>query len=63
MLQADAGEEWFNTITQKYHHVLGTLRDIFFCNMFGHRDVDCHKRNMKYMRFYACNKLRHIAKE
>ena len=31
--------------------------------MFGHRAVDCYRRNMKYMRCYACNKLGHIEKE
>ena len=30
MLQPDAEVEWFKTITQKDHHVLGTLRDIVF---------------------------------
>jgi len=30
MLQLDAEVEWFKTITQKDHHVLGTLRDIVF---------------------------------
>ena len=30
MLQPDAEVEWFNTITQKDHHVLDTLRDIVF---------------------------------
>ena len=29
MLHPDAEEEWFKTITQKYHHVPSTLRDIF----------------------------------
>ena len=30
MLQPDVEIEWFKTITQKDHHVLGTLRDIVF---------------------------------
>jgi len=29
MLQPDAEVEWFKTITQKDHHVLGALRDTF----------------------------------
>ena len=35
----------------------------FSCNMFGHKVVDCYRRNMKHVRCYACNKLGHIAKE
>jgi hypothetical protein len=35
----------------------------FSCNMFGHKAVDCYRRNMKHVRCYACNKLGHIAKE
>jgi len=35
----------------------------FACNMFGHKVVDCHRRNLKHVRCYACNKLGHIAKE
>jgi len=31
--------------------------------MFGHKDIDCYRRNMKHIRCYACNKLGHIAKE
>jgi len=30
ILQPDAEVEWFKTITQKDHHVPGTLRDIVF---------------------------------
>jgi len=30
MLQPDVEEEWFKTITQKDHHVPGTLRDFVF---------------------------------
>ena len=35
----------------------------FSCNMFGHKAIDCYRRNMKHMRCYACNKLGNIAKE
>jgi len=35
----------------------------FACNMFGHKAIDCYRRNMKHIRCYACNKLGHIAKE
>ena len=35
----------------------------FSCNMFGHKVVDCYRRNMKHVRCYACNKLGHIVKE
>ena len=28
MLQQDAEVEWFKTVTQKDHHIRGTLRDI-----------------------------------
>jgi hypothetical protein len=31
--------------------------------MFGHRAVDCCRRNMRHVRCYTCNKLAHIAKE
>jgi len=30
MLQPDAEVEWFKTITQKYHHIPISLRDIVF---------------------------------
>ena len=30
MFQQDAEVEWFKTITQKDHQLVGTLRDIFF---------------------------------
>jgi len=30
MLQQDAKVEWFKTITQKDHQLVGTLRDIVF---------------------------------
>ena len=30
MLQRDAEEEWFKTITQKDHHIIGNLMDISF---------------------------------
>ena len=29
----------------------------FACNMFGHKDVDWYRRDMKHVRCYACNKL------
>ena len=35
----------------------------FSCNMFGHRVVDCDRRNMRHVRCYTCNKLGCIAKE
>ena len=35
----------------------------FACNMYGHKAVDCYRRNMKHVRCYACNNLGHIAKE
>jgi len=35
----------------------------FACNMFGHKVIDCYRRNMKHVRCYACNKLGHRAKE
>jgi len=51
------------------HHTERSLHSKYFqgycfsCNMFGHKAVDCYRRNMKHMRCYACNKLGHIAKE
>ena len=35
----------------------------FSCNLFGHKAIDCYRRNMKHIRCYACNKFGHIAKE
>jgi len=35
----------------------------FSCNMFGHKAIEYFRRNMKHVRYYACNKLGHIAKE
>lgn len=35
----------------------------FSCNMFGHKAIDCYRRNMKHVRCNACNKSGHIAKE
>jgi len=35
----------------------------FSCNMFGHKAIDCNKRNMKHVRCYACNKFGHKVKE
>lgn len=35
----------------------------FSCNMFGHKDIDSFRRNMKHIRCYACNKFGHIEKE
>jgi len=35
----------------------------FACNMYGHKSIDCYRRNMKHIRCYACNKLGHIANE
>ena len=35
----------------------------FSCNMFGHKAVDCYRRNMKHVRCYACDKFGHIANE
>ena len=51
------------------HHTERTSRSRYFkgycfaCNMFGHRAVDCYRRNMKHVRCYACNRLGHIAKD
>jgi len=35
----------------------------YFFNMFGHKAINCYRRNMKHVRCYACNKFGHIAKE
>ena len=51
------------------HHTKRSSRSRYFkgycfsCNMFGHKAVDCYRRNMKHVRCYACNKLGHIARE
>ena len=34
----------------------------FSCNMFGHKAVDCYRRNMKHVRCYACNNFGHKSK-
>lgn len=33
------------------------------CNMFGHKVTNCYRKDMKHVRFYACNNLGHTAKE
>ena len=35
----------------------------FSCNMFGQKEIDCNRRNMKHVRCYACNKFGHKARE
>jgi len=35
----------------------------FACNAYGHKEIDCNRRNMKYVRCYSCNKLGHKARE
>jgi len=35
----------------------------FYCNMFGHKAIDCYRGNMKHIICYGCNKFGHIAKE
>ena len=35
----------------------------FTCNAYGHKAIDCNRRNMKYVRCYSCNKLGHKARE
>eukprot|EP00253_Pinus_taeda_P022515 PITA_22515 len=35
----------------------------FACNMFGHKTIDCNRRNMKHVRCYACNKFGHKERE
>ena len=35
----------------------------FSCNIFGHKAINCYRRNIKHVRCYACNKFGHIAKE
>lgn len=35
----------------------------FACNAFGHKEIDCKRRNMKYVRCYTWNKLGHKARE
>lgn len=32
----------------------------FSCKMFGHKAINCYRRNMELMRCYACNKFGHI---
>jgi len=59
MLQPSAEVEYFKLIivTQKDHQLLGTLRDIVFLAMFGHKAIDFYRRNMKHIRCYDCNKF------
>ena len=57
MLQPDVEVEWF----EKDHHIPGTSEDA--CNAYGHKAVDCNRRNMKYVRCYSCNKLGHKERE
>ncbi len=51
------------------HHIERSSRSRYFkgycfsCNMFGHKAIDCNKRNMKHVRCYACNKFGHKARE
>ena len=35
----------------------------FSCNTYGHKAIDCNRRNMKYVICYTCNKLGHKARE
>ena len=35
----------------------------FTYNMFGHKAIDCNRRNMKHVRCYAYNKFGHKVKE
>ena len=35
----------------------------FACNMFGHKAIDCNRRNRDHVRCYACNKFGHKVKE
>ena len=60
--------KYINRMVQDYHterssHSRYFKGYCFACNMFGHKAIDCNKRNMKHVRCYACNKLGHIAKD
>ena len=35
----------------------------FACNMFGHKAIDCYRKNMKHVRFYECNRFGHKVRE
>jgi len=51
------------------HHTERSSRSRYFkgycfaCNMFGHKAIDCNKRDMKHVRCYICNKFGHKVKE
>ena len=51
------------------HHTERSSRSRYFkgycfsCNMFGHKAVDFHRRKMKHVRCYICNKLGRIAED
>eukprot|EP00253_Pinus_taeda_P032782 PITA_32782 len=51
------------------HHTERSSRSRYFkgyffsYNMFGHKAIDCYRRNMKHVRCYACNKFGHKVRE
>jgi len=51
------------------HHTKRSSRSKYFkgyffsCNMFGHKAIECYRRNMKHVRCYACNKFGHKVRE